>query len=113
MVRLNPLPHEGVEDFHTFRIFGNLTSMERPAKSNAEEVNHGFVDKDKDTPTLTQGYIQTWLEKFTSPYKLTVNKVLWVSEFRVNERIVNGYRRERAFLVGGKIRLWLFVLLEK
>lgn len=100
MVRLNPLPHEGVNDFNTFRLFGNLTAYRPSENKNSKEVTHGFVDKEKDTPTLTLDFIQTWLNKFTGSYKFTAGNLLWVSEFRVNERIVNGYRRDRAFLMG-------------
>lgn len=101
MVRLNPLSHEGVDNFNTFRLFGNLTTYRPGDIKSSVEVTHGFVNKEKDTPTLTLDFIQTWLNKFTGSYKFTAGKLLWVSEFRVNERIVNGYRRDRAFLVGG------------
>lgn len=116
MVRLNPLPHEGVNDFNTFRLFGNLTAYRPSENKNSKEVTHGFVDKEKDTPTLTLDFIQTWLNKFTGSYKFTAGNLLWVSEFRVNERIVNGYRRDRAFLMGGmwtyydKYKAWITYL---
>lgn len=103
MVRLNPLPHENVDDFSTYRVFGNLTAY-NPADakiSNNGEVDHGLVAKQGDTQALTLEFIQSWLDRFTDPYKLTAGKLIWASQFKVNERIVNGYRRDRAFLIGG------------
>ncbi|KAF1802788.1 FAD binding domain-containing protein [Mucor lusitanicus] len=102
MIRLNPLPHENADDFSTYRIFGNLTEY-NPSKakaSNNGEVDHGLVAKEGDTQALTLEFIQSWLDRFTDPFKLNAGKLIWASQFKVNERIVNGYRRSRAFLIG-------------
>jgi hypothetical protein len=103
IVRLNPI-HETDDDEHIFRVFGNLESYNRG--SNDKECNHGLVNTGKrynsseEPPTLE--FIQAWIDKTTAPNKFVASDLIWSSYFRINERIVNGYRKKRAFVMGGK-----------
>ncbi|KAI8363941.1 FAD binding domain-containing protein [Blakeslea trispora] len=44
--------------------------------------------------------VQEWMDRMSAPIKHEVDELIWSSYFRVNERIANGFRRKRAFLVG-------------
>lgn len=96
-VRLNPL-HGGSPDQECkYRVFGNTEAYELSTEDK-KEIRHGLV-KTEEPPTLE--YVQNWLDKMAYPMKLEASNMDWSSYFKINERIANGYRRERAFLIGG------------
>ncbi|KAI8642586.1 FAD binding domain-containing protein [Parasitella parasitica] len=96
MIRLNPV-HPTKDDSHVFRIFGNLEAYHI---SNVDRnlVSHGIDKTPEGPPTLD--FIQEWLNKATAPLKFVASDVIWASYFRINERIANGFRKDRAFLIG-------------
>ncbi|KAI8084101.1 FAD binding domain-containing protein [Gilbertella persicaria] len=80
-----------------FRVFGNLEAYER--QEGISEVTHGLRDKkEQETPSLE--FVQSWMDKMTAPMKFEASKLVWSSYFKINERMANGLRRRRAFLVG-------------
>lgn len=97
MVRLIPqCPTK--DDSHVFRVFGNLEAYQIN-KLEQNRVNYG-LDKSGEPPTLE--FIQEWLNKATAPLKFTASDIIWAAHFKINERIANGFRKKRAFLIGGK-----------
>lgn len=62
-------------------------------------VTHG-VDNPREVLTLEK--TKELLDKRTEGLRVTIKKSLWLTYFNVNERIANGFRRDRAFLIGGK-----------
>lgn len=97
MVRLNPV-HASEDDSHVFRIFGNLEAY-HINNVDKDKVSHG-IDKSLEAPPTLE-FIEKWLNKATSPLRFVASDIIWASYFRINERIANGFRRERAFLIGG------------
>lgn len=75
--------------------------------------NMGPYDVDTTDRRVTQGFNIT-KEEFTleqlkeimaerlQGLNIEVEKPLWLTYFGVNERMANGFRRQRAFLIGGK-----------
>jgi hypothetical protein len=99
MIRINPIRETGKDDSHVFRIFGNLETYRRDeAKS---EVTHGLQRNKEEPPTLE--FIQKWVDEMVVPMKLETSNLIWSSYFRINERVANGFRKNRAFLIGGNI----------
>lgn len=97
MVRLNPV-HASEDDSHVFRVFGNLEAY-HINDVNQDKVSHG-IDKSSEAPPTLE-FIEQWLNKATAPLKFVASDIIWASYFKINERIANGFRRERAFLIGG------------
>lgn len=97
MLRLNP-QHPTIDDTHVFRVFGNLEAYQINTVDH-DRVSHG-IDKSSEAPPTLE-FIQEWLNKATAPYEFTASDIIWTSYFRVNERLANGFRRKRAFLIGG------------
>lgn len=97
MIRLNPV-HASEDDSHVFRVFGNLEAY-HINDVNQDKISHGIDESSEAPPTLE--FIEQWINKATSPLKFVASDVIWASYFRINERIANGFRRERAFLIGG------------
>lgn len=98
VLRINPI-HETEDDTHVFRIFGNL---EQYSRGVADENNpsHGIVKNQEDSPT--REFVENWLKEKIAPLEVQVgDTIIWSTFFRINERMANGFRRNRAFLVGG------------
>jgi hypothetical protein len=93
---LIPLPHHGTEDQITLRMVANVGSYET---DDGPRVTHG-VDNPREVLTLDK--VKELLDKRTEGLRVTIKKSLWLTYFNVNERIANGFRRDRAFLIGGK-----------
>lgn len=95
MVRINPFRKSNEDDSHVFRVFGNIETYIN--KQTAE--NQG--SSREDSPNLE--YIQGWMDELAAPLKFEASNLIWSSFFKINERIANGFRRGRAFLIGGSI----------
>lgn len=98
MVRLIP-QRPTKDDSHVFRVFGNLEAYQIN-ELDQNKINHE-IDKSGTLPTLE--FIQEWLNKATAPYKFTASDIIWATHFKINERIANGFRKKRAFLIGGRL----------
>lgn len=77
-----------------YRIITNLGTYS--VENSQERITHGLQE---DAPSIE--LIQSHLNKKAKPYVLEIKDIFWSSYFKINERMVNGYRRQRAFLVGG------------
>lgn len=95
MVRLSPM-NENDDYSHLFRIFCNME--EYKVDGNQNRLSHGL--QEEAAPSLEE--IQELMDKITTPLKFTVSNLVWSSYFRINERMANGFRKGRAFLIGGK-----------
>lgn len=100
MIRVNPIRATGGDDSHIFRIFGNLETYSRD--DTKSEVTHG-LQKTKEAPPTIE-FVQKWVDEIAAPIKLKTSDLIWSSFFRINERIANGFRKNRAFLIGGNVR---------
>ncbi|KAI8370047.1 hypothetical protein EDC96DRAFT_440202, partial [Choanephora cucurbitarum] len=98
MVRVNAIHDQGERPI--IRVFGNLEAFERKAEDGGAST-HGLRDKSEEVPP-NKKEIQEWMDRMCAPTKYEIDELIWSSYFRVNERIANGFRRKRAFLVGGK-----------
>ena len=106
IIRINPA-FETEDDDHVFRVFGNLESYTR-GSANSASSSHGIFDQSaEEAPTLE--FVQSWINEKTQ-LQLEASNIIWSTYFRINERMANGFRRKRAFLIGGKYEK---VVLEK
>ncbi|ORX46719.1 FAD/NAD(P)-binding domain-containing protein [Hesseltinella vesiculosa] len=95
---LLPLPHHGDPDHATIRMVVNFGNYE---VDNDDQVTYG-VDNQTGELTLEEAK-RVFIERTGGHLKMNVVKATWLSYFGVNERIANGFRRGRAFLMGGKV----------
>ncbi|KAI8148753.1 FAD binding domain-containing protein [Fennellomyces sp. T-0311] len=79
-----------------YRIFANLSPYEQAPNSHGKRPTHGLSRDDHLSPEEAQEI----LKERVSPFDITVRPVNGFSIFRINERKANGYRRNRAFLMG-------------
>ncbi|KAI7890806.1 FAD-binding monooxygenase [Mucor mucedo] len=98
VIRLLPLK-ETDDDSHHFRIFGNLEAYQC-SEQNQNDPTHGLIDKNQEEPPTLE-FLQSWVDEITCPLKLEASDIVWSSYFKINERIANGFRKNRAFLIGG------------
>ena len=84
-----------------FRVVGNLGPYE---VDDSDRVTHGIVQEEHQF-TLEQ--LQEILNKRLSNLNVVAQDPIWVTEFRINERIADGFRRKRAILIGGNVLNWL------
>ncbi|KAI8889370.1 hypothetical protein K501DRAFT_329168 [Backusella circina FSU 941] len=97
MVRIRPVVQEE-DDSHIYRVFGNIDSYIKNEEDQHRET-HGLVDKSEIAiPTLQE--VQEYIDGMTAPFKFEASNIIWTAFFKINERMANGYRRDRAFLVG-------------
>jgi hypothetical protein len=98
MVRINPFHKTTKDDSQVFRVFGNIEAYtNKQAKQSQRSEDRS---RREDPPDLE--YIQGWMDELTAPIKLEGSNLIWSAFFKINERIANGFRKERAFLIGGK-----------
>ncbi|KAG2222427.1 hypothetical protein INT45_009439 [Circinella minor] len=77
-----------------FRVVGNLG----PYKvDEGDRVTHGIVQEEQQF-TLEQ--IQELLNKRLHNLNVVAQDPIWLTEFRINERMADGFRRKRAILIG-------------
>lgn len=98
LIRLVPLK-ETDDDSHHFRVFGNLEAYQR-SDTNRNSPTHGLVDQAQEKPPTLE-FLQSWIDKLTYPLKFEASDIVWSAYFKINERIANGFRKNRAFLIGG------------
>jgi hypothetical protein len=65
----------------------------------SDRVNHG-VDRPREVLTLDK--VKEIMADRIEGLNVAIKDPIWVTYFNVNERIANGFRRNRAFLAGGK-----------
>lgn len=82
-----------------YRLVSSLDDY-RVKKDDTDRVTHGLKQKKDESPP-TQDFVQQILDEMISPMQLKIKQVAWSSFFGVNERMANGFRRGRAFLIGG------------
>lgn len=82
-----------------FRIFCSLDDYR--VNEETDKVTHGILKKDTTPPT--QEFIQQCVDEMCGPTQIKIKDVVWSSYFTINERMANGFRRGRAFLIGGKV----------
>jgi hypothetical protein len=107
IVRINPV-HETDDDSHVFRIFGNLEAYTRSSKDQ-NDPTYGLVKKHREEPPNLE-FVQSWLDRLTAPLKFEASDLIWSSFFRINERMANGFRRKKAFVMGGNIKLIIYFI---
>lgn len=95
---MNP-DEDSTNDRCMYRIITNVGTYS-VNDNNEERITHGL---EESAPTIE--LIQSHLDKKAVPYKLQIKEVVWSSYFKINERMANGYRRNRAFLIGGNVIL--------
>lgn len=98
VIRLLPLK-ETDDDSHHFRIFGNLEAYQC-SEQNQNDPTHGLINKNQEEPPTLE-FLQSWIDEITCPLRLEASDIVWSSYFKINERIANGFRKNRAFLIGG------------
>ena len=60
-------------------------------------VTHGITYND----SITLEQVQSLVNQGMNPLEIKIKEPQHLSVFRINERKANGYRRNRAFLIGG------------
>ncbi|CAG8653280.1 13937_t:CDS:2 [Dentiscutata erythropus] len=72
-------------------------------KISEEESKHETNDDDftKNETHITLEELQKLIDERIAPIKLELKNPVWISNFRISERIVNRYRMGRAFVAGG------------
>ncbi|KAG0180911.1 hypothetical protein DFQ29_009849 [Apophysomyces sp. BC1021] len=78
-----------------FRIIINTGPYER-STPDAKNLTHGIAKEEG----MTLEKIQEIMNNRMTMLDLTATDPLWISHFRINERKANGFRRNRAFLMG-------------
>lgn len=68
-----------------------------------DTVDHG-VDRPREVLTLEK--VKEIMADRMEELNVAIKDAIWVTYFNVNERIANGFRRNRAFLAGGKKEGW-------
>ncbi|KAI9261425.1 FAD binding domain-containing protein [Phascolomyces articulosus] len=77
-----------------YRVVGNLGPYE---VDKSDRTTHGIVQEEHQF-TLEQ--LQELMDKRIEKLDLVAEDPIWLTEFRINERLANGFRRKRAFLIG-------------
>lgn len=82
-----------------YRLIFNVARIDE-SSDDGSKITQGI----KTTHDFTEKEMIELLAERASPFKFNITKSLWVSKFGVNERKANGFRRGRAFLIGGMSR---------
>ncbi|KAI8096479.1 FAD binding domain-containing protein [Halteromyces radiatus] len=90
---LIPMRHDGDDDKATLRLVANLGPYEN---DDGPRVNHGINTRE----VLTEDKVKEILKDRTEGLRVTMHSSIWLTYFNINERIANGFRRNRAFLIG-------------
>lgn len=100
-----PLGRHTPDGLYRHRIVVNLGPYEEDKENSREDggdnqkVTHGLTS----ATSLSIEQMQEFLDTRLAPLKVKVRESIWTSMFRINERMVDNYRRKRAFLVGGML----------
>lgn len=88
---------------HYHRVMYNAENYEKSVQQ--DELTHGIIqDSVNNADVLSLDEVERIINERIAPYKLTLHDPAWTSYFRINERLANGFRRKRVFLVGGNRR---------
>lgn len=85
-----------------FRVFGNLEEYAR-GTNDKRDPNHGLVKDSKEEPPTLE-FMQSIIKERAAPLDLEASDMIWSTYFRINERMANGFRRRRAFIMGGRFK---------
>lgn len=66
---------------------------------HSERVTHG-TDSPREELTLER--VKQVMNDRMSSLQVNIKHPKWLTYFNVNERMANGFRRDRAFIMGGK-----------
>ncbi|ORZ18955.1 FAD binding domain-domain-containing protein [Absidia repens] len=91
---LIPLPHEDDGDSVTMRMVSNLGTY---ATDHGAKVTHG-TDNPREELTLDQ--VKDLMDERMNNLQVSIKRPIWLTFFNVNERMANGFRRGRAFIMG-------------
>ncbi|RIB01915.1 FAD binding domain-containing protein [Gigaspora rosea] len=80
---------------NTFRLVAKIGDEEKKNETN-DHVTHGLTNETK----ITLEEFQKLVDERLSPIKLELKNPVWISNFKINERIVNRYRTGRVFIAG-------------
>ena len=78
-----------------FRVVANLGPFE--ISKDQKRTTHGIHQEEP----FTLEDLQNIMDKRLHPLQIVGKNPTWLAQFRINERKANGFRRNRAFLVGG------------
>ena len=79
------------------RIFVNIGQYQVEENSRKKEASHGLCVDD----SISLEELQVLVDKHVSPLEFEIKDPEHLSIFRINERLADGFRRDRAFVVGG------------
>ncbi|CAG8588374.1 4136_t:CDS:2, partial [Scutellospora calospora] len=79
----------------TVRLIVKISDKEYENETN-DGITHGLTNKEH----ITIDELQKIVDERIAPIKFELKNPVWISNFRINERIVNRYRTGRAFLAG-------------
>jgi 2-polyprenyl-6-methoxyphenol hydroxylase-like FAD-dependent oxidoreductase len=100
-----PIKYEH-DDNNLFRIIANMGPYDKREMKNQDIVTHGICKAENDTLSLEQ--VNEVITTRTENLGLVAKNPKWITHFHINERKANGYRRGRAFLMGGNFHLFFF-----
>ncbi|CAG8768993.1 8653_t:CDS:2 [Dentiscutata erythropus] len=80
---------------NTVRVFMKVADEEDKHENN-DSITHGLTNETH----ITLDEMQKIIDDRIAPIKLELKNPVWISNFRINERIVNRYRTGRAFVAG-------------
>ncbi|CAG8705965.1 5078_t:CDS:2 [Dentiscutata erythropus] len=80
---------------NTVRVVVKVAEEENKNETN-DRVTHGLTNE----TCITLDEMQKLIDERIAPIKLELKNPTWISNFRINERIVNRYRTGRAFVAG-------------
>ncbi|CAO3598038.1 unnamed protein product [Absidia cylindrospora] len=91
---LIPLPDEDDGDSVTMRMVSNLGTY---ATDHSARVTHGTGNPREE---LTLDKVKEIMHEQMNGLQISIKKPIWLTFFNVNERMANGFRRDRAFIMG-------------
>lgn len=86
-----------------FRIMANKGPYEKRATPKEDDtITHGICEDDAEHLSIEQ--VNDILKTRADSLDLTASDPAWLTHFYINERKANGFRRGKAFLIGGRYR---------
>jgi 2-polyprenyl-6-methoxyphenol hydroxylase-like FAD-dependent oxidoreductase len=70
-------------------------------KDTEDNISYGI----STTEPFTMEELQTLIDQRSGIFKFKAEEPLWLTRFGVNERKANGFRRGRAFIMGGRVSI--------
>lgn len=98
-----PLGRDSLDGPYRYRIVVNLgpyeEEKEKKENGSSQRVTHGIAGAN----SFSIEELQKLLDIRLKPLNVKARDSLWTSQFRINERMADGFRRKRAFLIGGML----------